>query len=50
METAKENGLNPHEYLVYVFTNAPNWDIRNNMDKLEQLLPWFVPSHCKAVK
>jgi transposase len=39
VETAKENGLNPFEYLVYIFRNAPNWDIRNNPDNLERLLP-----------
>ena len=27
IETAKENGLNSFEYLVYVFKNAPNWNI-----------------------
>jgi len=50
IETAKENGLNPHEYLTYVFKNAPNWDIRSNIDNLERLLPWFVPDSCKAKK
>ena len=48
IETAKENDLNPYEYLTYVFKNAPNWDIRNRMDNLERLLPWFVPDFCKA--
>ena len=49
-ETAKENGLNPYEYLTYVFTNAPNWDIHNNINNLERLIPWFVPDSCKAKK
>jgi len=48
IETAKENGLNPYEYLTYVFKNAPNWDIRNNVNNLERLLPWFAPNSCKA--
>jgi transposase len=48
IETAKENGLNPYEYLTYAFFNAPNWDIRNNLNNLERLLPWFVPEFCKA--
>ncbi len=48
IETAKENGLNPYEYLTYIFKNAPNWDIRNKVDNLERLLPWFVPDSCKA--
>ena len=50
IETAKENGLNPYEYLTYIFRNAPNWDIRSNVDNLQQLLPWFVPDSCKAKK
>ena len=48
IETAKENRLNPFAYLTYIFKNAPNWDIRNNIDALERLLPWFVPDSCKA--
>jgi hypothetical protein len=48
IETAKENGLNPYEYLTYIFKNAPNWDICSNIDNLERLLPWFVPDYCKA--
>ena len=48
IETAKENKLNPFEYLVYIFKNAPNWDIRNNLDMLNMLLPGCVPDSCKA--
>ena len=48
--TTTENGLNPYEYLTYVFKNAPNWDIRNNIDNLERLLPWFAPDSCKSKK
>ena len=48
IETAKENGLSPYEYLTYIFKNAPNWDIRGNVNNLEWLLPWFVPDFCKA--
>jgi len=50
IETAKENGLKPYEYLTYIFSNAPDWDIRCNMNNLEQLLPWFVPDCCKVRK
>ena len=42
IETAKENGLNPFKYLVYVFQNAPNWNIRDNLAGLEQLLPYAL--------
>ena len=48
IETVKENGLNPYEYLAYVFTNAPNWDIHSNINNLERLMPWFVPDSCMA--
>jgi transposase len=50
IETAKENGLNPYEYLTYIFKNAPNWDIHNNFDNLDRLMPWYVPDCCKAKK
>jgi transposase len=48
IETAKENGLNPFAYLTYIFQNAPNWNIRNNIDRLALFIPWFVPDFCKA--
>ena len=37
IETAKENGLNPFEYLTYIFKLAPNLTA---VDSAEQLLPW----------
>ena len=40
IETAKENGGDPYAYLSFVCTNAPNWDVRNNVDYLEFLMPW----------
>jgi len=48
IETAKENGFNPFTYLVYVFENAPNRNIRNDPDALQQFLPAFVPSYIRA--
>jgi len=48
IETAKENGLNPFAYLTYIFQNAPNWDICNNIDMLELLLPSHAPDVCMA--
>ena len=47
IETAKENGLNPLAYLTYIFKNAPNWDIRNDANALQKLLPSFAPDDCK---
>ena len=48
IETAKENGLCPFKYLAYIFKNAPNWDIRNNLDMLNLLLPAYAPENCRA--
>jgi hypothetical protein len=45
VETAKENGLNPFEYLTYVFKNAPYSDIENNPDFLDKLLPWNMTGY-----
>lgn len=50
IETAKENGLNPFEYLVNVFENAPNRDLRSSPDALEQFLPAFAPVHVGATR
>jgi transposase len=49
IETAKENGLNPYEYLTYIFKNAPNCNIRNDVNALQNLLPSCVPKCCKAI-
>jgi transposase len=48
IETAKECGLNPFDYLVYIFTNAPNWDIRNNNNIIDLLMPHSAPDLCKT--
>ena len=48
IETAKENGLNPFSYLTHIFQNAPNWDIRNNINRLGDLIPWFTPQYRNA--
>lgn len=39
VETAKENGLNPFEYLKYLFDNLPNADISDN-EVLDGFMPW----------
>ena len=48
IETAKENGLSPFEYLVYIFKNAPNWNIRNDPDALERFLPAFASIYIRS--
>lgn len=50
IETAKETGLDPFKYLVYVFEKAPNWNIRNNIDAFQELMPWFVPDYIRPAK
>lgn len=37
VETAKANGLNPYDYLRWVFTQLPN---ATSVEEAEQLLPW----------
>jgi len=51
VETAKENGLNPFMYLVYVFEKLPNIDTQNPI-ALDQLLPWSntVKLNCRVPK
>ncbi|OIQ10387.1 IS66 family transposase [Neomoorella thermoacetica] len=48
IETAKENGLNPFQYLIYLFEQLPNLDTRDK-DALDQLLPWSasLPPLCR---
>lgn len=49
IETAKENGLNPFEYLTYLLEQLPNIDVKDQ-NALDLLLPWSnnLPEHCKA--
>ena len=49
IETAKESGLKPFDYLVHIFSNAPNWDIRNNLGFLDLLMPYSTPDSCKVI-
>ncbi|WP_227767619.1 IS66 family transposase [Zhaonella formicivorans] len=51
VETAKENGLNPFNYLQYLFEKLPNVDIQDQ-NALDELLPWSstLPSGCRIQK
>ena len=49
IETAKENGLDSFKYLSYVFKNAPNWDIQNNPNYYEFILPTSLPKPVRAL-
>ena len=51
IETAKENGLNPMNYLSYLFERMPNVDFKNNLDVFESLFPWGqLPENCYIKK
>jgi transposase len=50
VETAKESGLNPFSYLAHIFSTAPNFDIRSNMDALDSLLPCSAPDDCRGTR
>ena len=47
IETAKENGLNPFEYLKYIFETAPKMD-QAGEDWVTALLPENAPEKCSA--
>ena len=51
IETAKENGLIPMNYLTYLFEKMPNIDFKNNPDLLQSILPWAkLPEKCYLKK
>ena len=41
IETAKENGLKPYDYLTHIFRVAPNLDL-NNLEHLDTLMPGYL--------
>jgi len=49
-ETAKENDLNPHEYLSYIFRTAAGVNLRENSEMIVTLLPENAPPECRAAK
>ena len=49
VETAKENKLNPYNYLCNIFKTAPNLD-QTKPDWIKLLLPENAPDGCKAGK
>ena len=51
IETAKENGLNPEKYLVYLMEKMPGLDFTKTPELLENLLPWSaLPEICYTKK
>lgn len=51
VESAKENGLNPFNYLQYLFEKLPNLDIHDK-SAMDELLPWSsaLPTECRIQK
>ena len=49
IETAKANGLNPFQYLRYLFEHLPNADIQRHPEHLDDVLPWneTIQQNCK---
>lgn len=52
IETAKENGLNPFNYLKYLFEQLPQLSDPNDPEALDKLLPWSgtLPLTCRVFK
>lgn len=52
IETAKENGLNPYMYLIYLFEELPQLTNLTDQQALEKLLPWSqtLPLICRVFK
>lgn len=50
IETAKENGLNPFQYLKYLFEQFPQLADPKDPEALDPLLPWSssLPLTCRA--
>ena len=38
IETAKENGLDPHKYLIFLLEHRPSAEMSD--DELERFAPW----------
>lgn len=49
IETANANGLNPFQYLKYLFEHLPNADIQRHPEHLDDVLPWneTIQQNCK---
>jgi transposase len=52
IETAKENGLNPFQYLKYLFEQLPQLPDLKDTEALDPFLPWSsaLPPICRVLK
>ena len=48
IETAKENGIDPFNYLNYLFQKFSNINFSRNSELLDDFLPWsdHIKQHC----
>lgn len=49
IETAKENGLDPYRYLLWVLKEAPGLS-QTNADWAKQMIPALAPDNCRVMK
>ena len=47
-ETAKDNGLNPFEYLAHILRTVAGINLRENPDMITALLPENAPQECRV--
>ena len=52
VRTAQANGINPYQYLLYLFTELPSILTKNPDTDLSSFLPWcdVVQEKCKYVQ
>ncbi len=52
VETAKANGLNPYEYLKFLFEQLPQLPNIHDKEALGRLAPWSatLPDHCRVAQ
>jgi hypothetical protein len=52
IETAKANGLNPYQYLLYLFTELPTYLTKDPAADLSSFLPWvsIVQEKCRRTQ
>ena len=49
IETAKENGLDPYRYLLWVLKEVPRLS-QTNADWAKQMIPALAPDNCRVMK
>ena len=52
VQTALANNLKVYDYLVYLFKEMPNADLKNHPDRMDRFAPWSkeLPANCYKSK